>query len=255
LKKKLKILPYKLGSQSAKDLAALLSRKLGYKVWRITPGKQASIKDVIINWGCANTGLTLVNFNKPASVEKATDKLKTLTLLKECGISVPEFTTSKEEAENWIVDEGIKWVVCRSILNGHGGQGIKLVGNAHDLPNWPLYTKHVRHKREFRVHVIGGQIIDVQEKKRRNGEEAVPHIRNAANGWVFTREGVQCPADVENQSINAVAALGLDFGAVDIGYREKEGKSYVFEVNTAPGLEGTTLTRYVDGLSQLVTRW
>jgi D-alanine-D-alanine ligase-like ATP-grasp enzyme len=44
-------------------------------------------------------------------------------------------------------------------------------------------------------------------------------------------------------SVEAVAALGLDFGAVDI-IEDKEGNFYVLEINTAPGLEGHTVTSY-----------
>ena len=38
------------------------------------------------------------------------------------------------------------------------------------------------------------------------------------------------------EATKAVAALGLDFGAVDVIYNEKYGRAYVLEVNTAPGL-------------------
>jgi D-alanine-D-alanine ligase-like ATP-grasp enzyme len=36
----------------------------------------------------------------------------------------------------------------------------------------------------------------------------------------------------------------LDFGAVDIIYNAKRNECYVLEVNTAPGLEGTTVEKY-----------
>ena len=52
-------------------------------------------------------------------------------------------------------------------------------------------------------------------------------------------------------AVNAVKALGLDFGAVDIIYNEKENQYYVLEVNTAPGLEGTTLIKYAERFSKL----
>ena len=32
--------------------------------------------------------------------------------------------------------------------------------------------------------------------------------------------------------------MKLDFGAVDIGYRVRDNRSFIFEINTAPGLSG-----------------
>jgi glutathione synthase/RimK-type ligase-like ATP-grasp enzyme len=73
-------------------------------------------------------------------------------------------------------------------------------------------------------------------------------IRSWNNGWVFCHENVQAPPKVCEVAIQAVESLGLDFGAVDIGFREKEGKAFVFEVNTAPGIEGTTVRHYVEAV-------
>jgi glutathione synthase/RimK-type ligase-like ATP-grasp enzyme len=42
--------------------------------------------------------------------------------------------------------------------------------------------------------------------------------------------------------------MGLDFGAVDIGHRLIDNQFFVFEVNTAPGLEGTTLDKYAKAI-------
>ena len=46
----------------------------------------------------------------------------------------------------------------------------------------------------------------------------------------------------------AIKVLGLDFGAVDIIYNKQEDKWYVLEVNTAPGIYGTTLDKYVNAI-------
>jgi hypothetical protein len=165
------------------------------------------------------------------------------------GVSVPDFTNDINKAQQW-VNEG-KVVVGRSVLNGHAGIGCRIYKDDQrpNVDQLPLYTLHVRHKDEYRVHVFNGAVITFAKKlKRRGFVDVNPWIRSYANGWVFCRDGVQLPDGVDVLAIAAVKALGLDFGAVDIGYRLKEKKGYVFEVNTAPGLMGSTIGFYADAL-------
>jgi len=63
-------------------------------------------------------------------------------------------------------------------------------------------------------------------------------------GWVYARSDVAIPDMLCTIAMEAVLLLGLDFGAVDIGHKVNENKFFVFEVNTAPGLEGSTLDKY-----------
>jgi hypothetical protein len=132
------------------------------------------------------------------------------------------------------------------------GRGIVLCNGADQLPAAPLYTKYVKKKREFRVHILarpgpGDDAFDVlhlQQKKRRSGVEVNNQIRSWDNGWVFCVRNVAPPECVASAAKAAVAALGLHFGAVDVGYNERAGTACVYEVNTAPSLIGATLDVY-----------
>jgi glutathione synthase/RimK-type ligase-like ATP-grasp enzyme len=64
------------------------------------------------------------------------------------------------------------------------------------------------------------------------------------------REAVSAPNTVEEQAIKAVQALGLDFGSVDVIWNERHSLPYVLEVNTAPGLVGTTVTNFVNAFKR-----
>lgn len=161
----------------------------------------------------------------------------------------PEFTNNAMEAQLWL-NQG-HTVVERHILNGNSGAGIRLVepGGEDGITKAPLYVKYVPKKQEYRIHVCGGQAVDIQRKARRKDveDDAINwKIRNHDNGFIFARnEGDVVPPDVIVQSVNAVNLLGLAFGAVDVIFNEKEQKAYVLEVNTAPGLSGTTLEGYL----------
>jgi glutathione synthase/RimK-type ligase-like ATP-grasp enzyme len=238
---RLKIIPYKMGSTSAKALA----RELGVK--RIIPGGRynPTMRTTVLNWGSSAVHFRTANIiNKPEAVSSASNKLTTLLKLKEAGVPVPDFTTDPNVAKSWL-DRDYK-VVCRHKLSSHSGIGIEIVRPGGRIPYAPLYTKYTKKHEEYRVHVFGNQVIDIVEKRKRNGGEADSLIRTHSNGWVFCRDGVY-PADgLKAAAIKAVSVLGLDFGAVDVIARD--GKFWILEVNTAPGLENTTLRKYVDAI-------
>jgi glutathione synthase/RimK-type ligase-like ATP-grasp enzyme len=73
-------------------------------------------------------------------------------------------------------------------------------------------------------------------------------VRNHVNGWVFCTQNVGIPDKALDYAVMAVAACGLDFGAVDIIWNESRQEAYVLEVNTAPGIEGSTLNLYAEVL-------
>ena len=254
----MKLYPYNQGSASAKAL----SEALGIK--RIKhDGKPLNLRGAaIINWGASGLKRELKNvgkiFNPPEAIRKASNKLTTLTILKEAGVSVPEFTTDVGEALLWVRDG--QTAVARTVLNGHSGEGIELLPNGdpdwHPEVDWveaPLYTKYVKKVDEFRIHVFQGKVIFQQRKARKKDvpdEEVNWKIRNHGNGFIFAHQGVDVALGGVNAAVAAVQALGLDFGAVDL-IRTKDNQFYVLEVNTACGMEGETLNRYKEAFENV----
>jgi hypothetical protein len=247
------VLPYKKGSQSAKALAARLGELLGKKVYRVENGWQQGRPTTVINWGHSHATLTAQRiWNSNAA--QAGNKLVAFNQMKgKC--NVPDFSDKKDDASVWI--GGGYCVVGRSILNGHSGAGISLCKDINNLPELPLYVKYIPKKKEYRVHVAFGSVIDVQQKKKRDGfpkEETNFQVRNHHTGWVYCRENITHVPELDEQAIKACNALGLDFGAVDIIWNEKYNKYYVLEVNTAPGLEGQTVESYAQAFYKELTK-
>jgi len=235
-----KVYPYKLGSQSAKALALALGVK------RVRPTYNARRSDVLINWGnsrCSSIVHASHDLNKHSAIALASNKLKTFNKLNGMGFTnIPDYTAHIEEAESWLQD-GHK-VYARQTLTGHSGSGIVIVGPSDPLVYAPLYTKETKHKHEYRVHVFKGKVLDIQQKKKRHGTVGGSGIRNHSNGWIYARCDISPPDELLTSAVQAVNILGLDFGAVDIGHRLRDNKIFLFEVNTAPGLVGTTLDKY-----------
>lgn len=227
--RRLVLVPVNMGSAGAKALAKALSEKVGHNVYRyrpnaIPPGRIAF------------------------RLREGTDKLTQFRRFQDAHVTTPEFTTDMGVARGWINDGGV--VVCRTLLRGSEGHGIVVAETAEQLVSAPLYTKYTKKKKEFRVHVFNGEVIDVQEKrKRRDTERADTRIRNTANGYVFCREGIVEPDGLRTLALQAVQALGYTLGAVDVGFNERDNRCFVFEVNSTPGMEGTTLESYSNAIA------
>ena len=73
----------------------------------------------------------------------------------------------------------------------------------------------------------------------------------AVNNVEWTDEPTKEAAYEEAEE--AVLALGLDFGAVDLVLCKDTGLPYVLEVNTAPGLHSpTVLAAYVEAIKEML---
>jgi glutathione synthase/RimK-type ligase-like ATP-grasp enzyme len=237
--------PYNMRVSAAREICTRINAK------RIVPigGRYVPRRgDVVINWGRS----TLPDFgvrviNDPASVSVAVDKLLTLAAFEANDIPHAEWTVDPIAARRWLNTGGT--VLHRAVVRGRAGSGIAVLsGRVADIGNrgfWSLYEKK---RAEYRVHVINGVVVDVQQKRKKRGEKSDPKVRSHLNGWVFCRESVEAPKQVLDASIRALAAVGLDFGALDVGWNEKKQRPCVYEVNSAPGIEGTTIERYADAL-------
>lgn len=259
------ILPYKNGSQSAKDLADALNIK---QIKREGSKFKGSKDKLVINWGSTTMSDEVAKceiFNKPDAVALASNKLSFFNAVDSWNrratkrtdlISIPTYMTEKMHAREYIID-GFT-IVARTILNGHSGAGIVLCETVEELDavDAPLYVLYTPKKQEYRVHVMNNQIVDIQRKARRTDipdDQVNWKIRNHSTGFIYSRNEVanNVPPTVLNNSLNAIKACGLDFGAVDVIYNESQRKSYVLEVNTAPGLSGETLAGYTKRFKEI----
>lgn len=266
------LLPYKRGSQGSRALAEALGiRRIKLERSRF----RATADKIILNWGNTtaevNTSGASTWINPPLAVSRAIDKLTCLHTLVAAEVPCVVFDLYIETAAHW-ASEGIDTVI-RTTATGKGGEGIyifegdasKSVDENHvrvqefikekGISRVKLITQYFKAKDEYRVHVFDGKVIDVQQKRKRSDiprDEVNYKVRNHANGFVFCRENVSLPDCCAEAAVAAVAALALDFGAVDLRYNPKEDRPAVLEVNTAPGLEGTTLEIYVNAVRELI---
>ena len=251
--------------------ASNLSKALGIKkIKHIDSQYTGSDNKLILNWGSSSLPSEVSKsmiINEPSAVSNCTDKIKFFKAMESCeGVNTPKFTESPSEAYSWLLNN--KDVVLRSKVNGHSGEGINLLtaesvaGGDQDFKNiWAMYgakfaTQYVLKKDEYRVHVINGVAVDVRrkalaEKYSHLKEKLNWKIRTHQNGFIFQKEDFQAPDQVVSSAVKAVDFMGLDFGAVDVVWNNFYEKAYVLEINTAPGLEGSTIDSYKESFEKL----
>lgn len=178
------------------------------------------------------------------------NKIEQFRAFQRDGVSSPAFTTDPAEVANL----GSKTVFARTLVNSTNGRGIvEFNPGEGDVPRAPLYTAYIPKKAEYRCHVFGDAVIDIQQKKKKRGfeNERDTRVRNVQNGYVYCREGIQAPEGIEALAVSAVKACAYQYGAVDIIYNEKQNKCFVLEVNTRPGLMNTTCERYANAIVEM----
>ena len=218
---------HNINSNALKELANELSSRLGYRVYRVTPDR--------------------INGRRSIMFYPGIDKVEQFRKFASTNTPSPKFATNLGTA----VDLPSKLVVVRSLTSASEGRGITIVPKEELTQNAPLYTEYIPKKKEFRVHVLDNRVIDVQEKrKRKGGEQKEFQVRNTANGYVFCRGDVVEPADLRDTALSAVRALERTQGAVDVIYNEKQNKCFVLEVNSRPGMTGSTTKKYADAIME-----
>ena len=175
---------------------------------------------LVVNWGseslarlrpASSTRLRLLNQNL------CLDKFEQLQRLAQGGLYVPPH--SQRPYPGWLA----RW-------SGHY--------EANDLREAPArgdyYVRWLDVVEERRVHSFLGRSICAQIKRPTRPDHH-PWIRATATGWDWYSH--DATPEMRTLAHSACRLGGYDFGAVDIGIT-REGRLVVFEVNTAPGLDG-----------------
>jgi len=226
-----------VGSKFAKGLQHAIKQRVWNRVYRALPHR--------VRKGRSQFSVTQNPLNKINQFQRFTN----------AQVPCPRWTTSAATAANW----DVRTVFARTLINSTNGRGIVEIDRKRNEPlvPAPLYTEYIPKKAEFRFHVFNGQVIDVQQKKKKRnfGDDRDTRVRNLHNGYVYCRDDVVYPTGADTIAVRAVQALGYLYGAVDVIYNEKHNQCYVLEVNSRPGLMGTTLDKYANAIINTFNLW
>lgn len=243
----------KIRSYSNKSKSAILLSE-ALDVWMLNHTGSSYVPkkgDTVINWGNGADYSPATTLNKPEHVKYAVNKLRAFNRFHNEGVSTPPFTQFSHKAQKWL-EEG-HTLLARTVLDGCEGQGIVVVKPGDNLPQASLYTKYIDKDSEYRIHVMNGKAIDCLRKVNDKDSSKVDVVCNTEAGYVYSRK-YYIPQVVIDEAIKAIKALELDFGAVDVIYTNATGMgpgaAYVLEVNTAPGIEGLEVKKYVQAFKE-----
>jgi len=176
--------------------------------------------------------------------------LDQLIMLRNNGISVPEFTVDLEEAKKWVKDG--HQVFGRDKKHEKGTDIVDQRSSRwQQKDHW---TKVVLKVKDYRVHIFDDQhiqqglrVFDPQAPRKRNDD--LP-ICNTQTGYKYDHN-FEPPSAGVDLARRAVKTLGYLWGAVDV-LEDKAGTCYVLEVNTAPGMDETTAQAYAEAIKGFV---
>lgn len=223
-------------SASGLALAAAL-REAGFAAKKISrPRRKYRTDDILVGWGDAYAvpeNIRTLNWLRP------TGKLTELQTLARAGVETVRFSAVRpEDAAGWLP---------RAYVH-HSGNDLL---NPPTHPGFWVQKEDMR--REFRVHVWDN--VSARVALKVPTDDAHPWIRSHSAGWRLDYgQGAEKVRQRHRDAAKAACeALGLTFGAVDIGETDERG-AIVLEVNRAPGLEGRTIDKYVEKVVAFANR-
>lgn len=242
------MLSYLLYHQSCSVTGRALRDALGIRFRGSKPRRDRGIYDIVLRWGSSLEFPARAELNNAEGIRRAANKWSTLVALKEAGLPTVPF----ERTIGGLSDYDV--VYARGNY-GSGGKNLVVCyrGDNNIPPPADFYTGGVDVHREYRVHVVGGDVIRIQGKYLEIPEDdrANGRVCNHANGYRFKTPQKRLNQNRLDDCVAAVKALGLDFGAVDL-LLGTDRNHYILEVNTGPACSPKTLAAYVDAFTPLI---
>lgn len=196
-----------------------------------------------IRWGNSlNPFEEDTDYNNPHFIDVTAHKIKTFRVLSEHHISSIVYKTGIPE---------VFPVLIRTILTGSKGKGIIIVNNEGEYkPEYSnfYYSPLIPFSNEYRIHVLGGNIVKVMEKVPLEEGECI--IKNSLN-CTFKRKDINLMkyGKVIKEIIEQLCGVfPMQIMGVDLGIYE--GIPYIIEINSAPSLNSATLELYVNFLKE-----
>lgn len=207
----------------------------------INKDKEAIPNDLnyVFRWGTTSNVPSGKIINKASAIHKVFDKRGFRKLLSDNGMAPRTWLDFGDLLDNWMpLTESLLGSSGKVIIrpkNHEAGNDLvvsdSLSGVYKACQKFGEYyiSEYIQKDKEYRVFFVSGRAVAVIEK--------IPVDKNAVS-WGCVTEGQfryipwsEWPIDVVKMALDSASLSGLDFGAVDIMYKDRP---YILEINTAP---------------------
>ncbi|KKL94075.1 hypothetical protein LCGC14_1868310 [marine sediment metagenome] len=238
------LLASKAGILTGRQIARALKIRFHINADKIKQGSE-----VLIRYGNAQQSNRIgkdTSTNSRDSILKMSAKHRLWEYLQDSEILSPRYYRLHE-----IPDDLEFPCLVRSRMH-RAGKDIQVCDAPYEIPrNAEYVVPYYPTIREYRVHVAFGNIVKIMRKYPIN-DNAHDKIRTSAFGWQYKRsslDDVMCSKSMVETAMKTAEVLGSDFCGIDMAWSSKEhglNKWIVWEVNSAPSLNGPSLKLYVD---------
>jgi len=196
---------------------------------------------IAIRWGTREempTNKGTIVYNTAKAIKNATNKKLSREIFIENNVQCPQLVTPQNFNTNMLP------IIARPFVHSKGRNFVTLntrtefINHYRSNRNRWYYSEFVDKDREFRIHAGHGKALAVMEKVRPSDDKiAWNRAQNDTDPFTYIQwsqvdtQNLKCVIDV---ALQAISSLGLDFGGVDVMY--KDGQAWVLEVNTSPTL-------------------
>jgi ribosomal protein S6--L-glutamate ligase len=206
-----------------------------------------------LSYGCAvlehlNNNLSIFSTQSSVGIKTAADKLISAQKISQAKIRVPlTVIGDKVNHPSWVIDQVGGLPAISKELEGSQGNGVYPLESIYQtnvfLSNFTKTDKKLLIQgfidaggKDYRAIVIDGKVIVSMERSSKKGELRA----NLSQGGSGRK--VELSKEDEQMCINAAKACSLETAGVDL-LKDKEGKSYIIEINGNYGYKVEKITK------------
>lgn len=230
-------------------------------------GSTTDVPDSVTNGGAR------IELNTVQAIKNSCNKL----LMKQC------FTNAGVKTAQWAHQadkdsiNNLEFPIVAKHIFGSRNRGNYKLNSFSEFESWKegktlsnyIFEKFYNYSREYRLHVSKDGCFYTCRKVLKNDTPAEQRwFRNDSNSnWIVeTNELFDKPVNwdkVIDESVKALNAVGLDFGAVDLRIQSRLDKDdkerldpdfIVIEINSAPSFGEVTLQKYIEEIPRMLDK-
>lgn len=233
-----------------------------------------------------SSGGKRIELNTVRAIKNSANKLLMKQCFTEAGVKTADWFVSynsinfnnKSTVEGSHTEfENLPYPIVAKHIFGSRGNGNYKLNNQEELESWLqgktlsnyIFEKFYNYSREYRLHVSEeGCFYTCRKMLKNDTPEDKRWFRNDSNSsWIIeSNEAFDKPVNwstVIKESIKALKAVGLDFGAVDLRIQSRLDKNgnvrenpdfIVVEINSAPSFGEITLQKYIEEIPKMLIK-